>query len=318
MSRVKVFEMFLRDGLQSYKTIYNVPQKLSFLKHLQKVNYDCIEFGSTTSPKLIPQIGGSFELWNEIKINKSFHTTKYTMLVPSENHLEKVMKEDITSYGLVTSISDAFSEKNMKMNGEQSLMKAIEMCKTILNSENSKDKHIRVYISCSFGCPWEGFTKHHIMKLKYFIDTLMSLIYNYNVSPDNFDIVIADTVGMCDEERMKDLLSMNKDNKYLGLHMHFYSQMNNNTNRLEQNFENVVDIALDLGVEKFDTSLLGIGGCPYAKKKDGEIIGNLSTLPFIRFLEKKGLVSNLNREQLELADEEIYREMNTIDNSKSN
>ena len=104
--------MFLRDGLQSYKTIFNVPQKLSFLSHLNRVNYNCIEFGSTTSPKLIPQIEGSYELWNNIKASKNnLGTTKYTMLVPSENHLQKVLNEGIYSYGLVTSISDAFSQK---------------------------------------------------------------------------------------------------------------------------------------------------------------------------------------------------------------
>ncbi len=309
MSRIKIFEMFLRDGLQSYKTIFNVPQKLSFLNHLNTCNYDCIEFGSTTSPKLIPQIGGSYELWDKIK-TQSKKKTRYTMLVPSENHLKKVMDEGITSYGLVTSLSDEFSQRNMKMTGEQSLNKAIEMIQTIIES-NKTDNHIRVYISCSFGCPWEGFTKFHIIKLKYFIDNLVDMANKNNLSNENFDIVIADTVGMCDENRMKELLELNKDNKYLGLHLHFLSEMKNE--RLEQKFEKVVDIALNLGVEKFDTSLLGIGGCPYAKKKEGEIIGNLSTVPFIRFLEKKGLVTNLYKEQLESIEEQIYKEITAVD-----
>ena len=163
------------------------------------------------------------------------------------------------------------------------------------------------HFSCSFGCPWEGFTKHHIIKLKYFIDQLVDLANFYNLPLEQFDIVIADTVGMCDETRMKDLLELNKNNKYLGLHMHFFSTMKNN--RYEQNFESVVDIALNFGIEKFDTSLLGIGGCPYAKKEEGEVIGNLSTLPFIRFLEKNGISTNLDTNQLEIIEENIYREM---------
>ncbi len=302
MKKIKIFEMFLRDGLQSYKTVYTVPQKISFFNHLHKCNYDCIEFGSTTSPKLIPQIGGSFELWDHIK-TLPHKSTNYTMLVPSSNHLEKVQKEGVHSFGLVTSLSDEFSQRNMKMSGSDSVQKAIEMSRMILSV--NKNAHIRVYISCSFGCPWEGFTEHHIAKLKTFTEQLMELVTEYKLQYNQFDIVLADTVGMCTEERMRDLLNLNKDNPYLALHMHFMNDDKNN-----QSFERVVDIALDLGVEKFDTSLLGIGGCPYAKKAEGQTIGNLSTRPFVEFLHKQGIKTEIKFDELIEAEKAIHKEMN--------
>lgn len=309
MSRVRIFEMFLRDGLQSYKRKFNISQKQSFLHHLNKVRYDCIEFGSTTSPKLIPQLEGSYELWHSIQSNKSESlSTKYTMLVPSKNHLEKVISEGINSVGLVTSISDTFSQKNMKMTSDESFAKAMEIIKIILDSNRSR-YHIRVYISCSFGCPWEGFTSEHKMKLKYFMNSLVKLANKYELLPEQFDIVIADTTGMCDSFRMKEIVSIIDSNKYIALHLHFLGRLNKQ-NRLEQKFDTVVDIALDSGVEKFDTSLLGIGGCPYAKKNDGDIIGNLSTLPFVKYLDTKGIATNLDIEALEKAEFNIYREMN--------
>jgi hydroxymethylglutaryl-CoA lyase len=308
-NKIKIFEMFLRDGLQSYKTVYTVPQKLSFLKHLQRCNYDCIEFGSTTSPKLIPQIGGSFELWQHIKENKTKETTKYTMLVPSINHLERVQKEDIRSFGLVTSLSDEFSQRNMKMTGEQSVDKAIEMCDAIF--KDNATAHVRVYISCSFGCPWEGFTEEHKGKLAGFIERLMDVPMCHSVPARQFDIVLADTVGMCTEERMKELLGLqsNRDNPYLALHMHFTSKKGKD-GYLEQSFDKVVDMALNMGIEKFDTSLLGIGGCPYAKKAEGEIIGNLSTRPFVEFLNKQGMETNVDLDKLVETEGAIYTEMN--------
>ena len=67
MARAKIYEMFLRDGLQSVRTMYTVQEKMCMFDLLNKCNYNGIEFGSTTSPKLVPQMGGSFELWNHVK-----------------------------------------------------------------------------------------------------------------------------------------------------------------------------------------------------------------------------------------------------------
>ncbi len=307
MNRIKIYEMFLRDGLQSYPKVFDLSQKITFLNHLNRAHFDCIEFGSTTSPKLIPQIGGSFELWDHIR-KGPFNVTKYTMLVPSKNHLEKVQQMGIQSYGIVSSLSDSFSQKNMKMSSQESFEQSIEMCREVLN--NNPRAHTRIYISCSFGCPWEGFDQTSMTRLYGFMDQLLELAEEYDVTPEQFDIVLADTIGACTEDRMKELLRNHHNNPYLALHMHFHSEMKGE--RLEQNFQKVTDMALNAGIDKFDTSLLGIGGCPYAKKKEGEIIGNLSTVPFIRYLEKNGLLTNLVTESLDEIEKDIYREMNTL------
>lgn len=306
MSRVKIYEMFLRDGLQSYPKIFDVPKKLFFLNQLQRCNFDCIEFGSTTSPKLIPQMSGSFELWDSIKQQKITNNTKYTMLVPSINHLDKVIKEGMNSFGFVCSISDEFSKRNMKMSSEESIQNILKMCeRTIL--ENNKN-HIRVYISCSFGCPWEGFNKLHLLKLKYFIDKLVDFAESYRLSSEQFDIILADTVGFCDEETIRNILEINKDNKYLGLHMHFKYYLDKKGN-LVQNFEEVIDRAITMGIEKYDSSLIGIGGCPYAKSDTAQIIGNLSTVPFIKFLHKHGIQTNVDLKKLNRCEHNVLKEI---------
>ena len=301
MKSVRIYEMFLRDGLQSLKTIYSVPQKIKMFDALNKAKYDCIEFGSTTSPKIIPQVGGSFELWDYIKPLVKYNT-KYTMLVPSKTHLSHVKDVGINSLGFVSSISDEFSKRNMKMTSTESLAQTKELINETLSY--NKGAHIRVYLSCSFGCPWSGFTKTHVEKIDNMVNELSDIAYKNNMSVDNFDIVLSDTVGMCDKYIMNGVLDGIDNLSFIGLHLHMYG--NQNGIELEQDFKDVIDVALSRGILKFDTSLFGVGGCPFAKatSSTGQI-GNLSTIPFLKYIKEIGIPTNVQLEELEKAAKEI-------------
>ncbi len=293
MNQIKIFEMFMRDGLQSLKTSYNLKQKIIMFNNLNKCNFNNIEFGSTTSPKLIPQMDNSYDLWNYIK-NNSNKNNKYTMLVPSINHLPKVFENNIQSYGFITSLSNDFAKRNMKMTNQESFEQSKKMINATL--KNINEPNIRVYISCSFGCPWEGLTKNHIYELNKYINELLSI-------NENLDIVLADTVGMSDRYTMTNVLDRLDNLKNISLHMHLYGTKNGND--LKQNFEPIIDAALQKGIYKFDSSLFGIGGCPYAKKCDDKIIGNLSTIPLIDFLHNNGIKTDINTDKLKEASENI-------------
>jgi hydroxymethylglutaryl-CoA lyase len=305
MVRAKIYEMFLRDGLQSVRTIYTVQEKMAMFDILNRCNYDGIEFGSTTSSKLIPQMGGSFELWNHVK--KNINRTKHTMLVPSVKHIQQVQDVGINSYGFVLSISDSFSMRNMKMSSEDSIKQVKQQIQTVMSNKLIKDKHIRVYLSCSFGCPWEGFTIKNLESTKRVVKELTDIGNVYSLTSDNFDIVLADTVGMCDKYTMNNVLKNIYDLSYVGLHLHMPGKKN--ALELEQKFEDVVDVALYHGVYKYDTALFGIGGCPYAKTANSNlVVGNLSTIPFIKYLNYRGIDTDVN---LELLEKSIY-EMDDI------
>ena len=295
MKSVKVYEMFLRDGLQSLKTIYTVPQKIKMFEALNRAKYDCIEFGSATNPKILPQVGGSFELWEQVKpILK--HDTKYTMLVPSTTHLSRVLDAGINSVGFVTSISDEFAKRNMKMTSAESFTQTKEMITHTLRY--NKNAHIRVYLSCSFGCPWSGFTETHVGRIDTMVSGLSDIAYKNNIPRDNFDIVISDTVGMCDKYTMSGVLGGIDDLTYTGLHLHLAGKQNGI--ELEQDFKDIIDVALSRGVMKYDTSLFGIGGCPFAKATSRTYaIGNLSTIPFIKHIKDIGYPINVQLERLE-------------------
>jgi hydroxymethylglutaryl-CoA lyase len=311
MARAKIYEMFLRDGLQSVKTIYTVKEKMAMFDILNRCNYDGIEFGSTTSPKLIPQVGGSMELWKHVRDNR-MPNTKYTMLVPSIKHLSTVLDNNIKSYGFVLSISDTFSNRNMKMNSDDSIKQVKEQIKTVMLSNSYPNSHIRVYLSCSFGCPWEGFTVGNLERTKAVVKDLTDMAHLYNLPEDKFDIVLADTVGMCDKYTMNMVLKNMYDLSYVGLHLHLPGKKNKLD--LDQDFKDVVDVALYHGVYKYDTALFGIGGCPYSKKSAyNTVIGNLSTIPLLKYFNHKGIDISVNLELLEKSVYEIDNIMELLD-----
>jgi hydroxymethylglutaryl-CoA lyase len=305
MNRVKIYEMFLRDGLQSLKKIYTVPQKIQMFNNLNRCSYNCIEFGSTTNPKILPQVEGSFELWNHVKMNNKPFKTKYTMLIPSINHIKNVIDNNISSYGFVMSVSNEFSKRNMKMTSDQSFTQIKELIsKTVESNKNNPDLHIRIYISCSFGCPWEGFPKGHMSRLDYIISQLNGIGYRNGLTNDQLDIVLSDTVGMSDKYILGSLLDELDDINYVGLHMHMPGKIVDM--ELKQNFEGLIETALNKKIRKFDTSLFGVGGCPYAKETESsESIGNLSTIPVVKFVHSMGFQTDVQLEPLEEAAKNI-------------
>jgi isopropylmalate/homocitrate/citramalate synthase len=103
----------------------------------------------------------------------------------------------------------------------------------------------------------------------------------------DIEIVLADTVGLCDVESIRRVLDAIEDKEFIGVHLHVKGT--------PQLFENIVDEVLKSGIIRFDTSLFGIGGCPYAK----ELIGNVSTVPLVKYLHQKGYQTGINFDKLE-------------------
>lgn len=290
--QIKIYEMFMRDGLQSLNKVYSLETKTEFIKILNQCNFHCIEFGSTTSPKLLPQMANSYELYTNIKKNSN---TKYTMLVPGITQIPKVIDSGINSFGIVCSISEKFAQKNLKKTSKETLENVIQQMNLITKIN---DQHIRVYLSCSFGSPWENFDINHIDMLKNYINTILEYAKNKNISSDNLDIVISDTVGLSTETRTNEILKMINTNmelrdiNYLGMHIH--SKGNN--------FTKIVNSCLNNNIYKYDSSMLGIGGCPFA---EDNALGNISTLKLISFLKSLGYCKEYNLQKLKYAEESL-------------
>jgi len=295
--KIKIYEMFMRDGLQSLNKIYNLDTKIEFMNLLNQCNFDCIEFGSTTSPKLLPQMANSFELFETIKKKKK---TKYTMLVPGTNQLQKVIDKKINSFGLVCSVSDIFAQKNLKKTSIETFDEVIKQLDIVTEINNV---HARVYMSCSFGSPWEDFDRNYLSILENYINKLIDYSKNKRLTSDNLDIVISDTVGLSSENRTREIITMLNKNlniankKYLAMHIH----------SSENKFTKPVNICIDNDIYKFDSSMLGIGGCPFAEDK---ALGNISTVELISFLKCLGYCKEYDLLKLKYIEQDIKNILN--------
>lgn len=280
--KIKIYEMFMRDGLQSLNKIYPIETKLAFFNLLNTCDFQCIEVGSTTSSKLLPQMGNSFELYNNIKKNPN---TKYTILVPSISKINDAIENNVKSFGLVCSVSETFAQKNLKKSSKETFDNVIQQMDII--TQSVINPHIRVYLSCSFGSPWDEFNKEYLENLETFVKKLLEYSKQKKLNDNNLDIVISDTVGLSSQKRTNEILKMlwfnvNKNNTdYLAMHIH----------SKENGFTKIIDSCIDNDIFKFDSSMCGIGGCPFA---EDETYGNISTTKLIRFLQSLGYCSNYN------------------------
>ena len=300
---IKIYEMFMRDGLQSLKKIYPLTTKIEFMKLLNKCNFDCIEFGSTTNPKLLPQIANSFELYNFIE-KKPY--TKYTMLIPSFNQTKKVLDAKINSFGLVCSVSETFAKKNLLKSSKETFANVINQMDLITKiNPDVNNIHMRVYLSCSFGSPWEDFNTEYLRILRNYVVKLVDYAKDKKIPYDNFDVVIADTVGLSSDERTNLILRiinfyLSKEEKnYLAMHIH----------STDYKFHNQIKKCIHSDILKFDSSMCGIGGCPFAEDK---MLGNISTIKLIEFLNcYYGYSTNNAIDELYEIQEDIIKHLNS-------
>jgi hydroxymethylglutaryl-CoA lyase len=284
----------MRDGLQSLKKVYTYNTKLKFIDILLKSNLKNIEFGSTTNPKLLPQMNNSYDIWNYIKEYKN--KKNLTMLITDNNSLEKCIEEKIISFGLLSSVCDSFGLSNLKKNSIDSLKNIIYQINMINNYNHNS--HIRLYLSCSFGSNKEIFNDLYLNKLFNYVADINYIIKMYNYK--NVEIVLCDTTGNLNneilEKTLKKITTIHDINKYIALHMH-----------CNNNFNDYIDIALKYNIYKFDSSLLNIGGCPFTGKSN---LNNINTVQLVEYLENKNYDTGIDINNLKNIEKQIYDIMN--------
>ena len=301
--RIYIYEMFMRDGLQSLHKVYTLDNKKYFIDNLIKCNITNIEFGSTTSPKLLPQMDNSYKLWNyleELKLNNKYNLT---MLISNNNGLKESMNCNIKSFGLLCSVSDTFGISNLKKNADKSFEDMMKQYSIAIENRNNKHIHIRFYLSCSFGTYLEDFDVEYTMRLTKYVTQIYNKITNDGLTHKNIDIVLCDTMGILTIEILNRILNEIIENsdlkdieKYISLHLH-------TTNK----FHSFIDASLNYNINKFDSSVLNIGGCPFSGKKN---YGNINTLELVKYLEENNYDTGINFEMLEYVEKDMLKILN--------
>ncbi len=303
---ITINEMILRDGLQSLKNIYTYDTRFKIYKLITETGISNIEFCSTTSSKILPQMSNCFELFSLIKeYNKtqSDNSISNIILCTSTNGLINSINKNIQEVSLILSVSDEFSLRNLKKTSVQTLSSVFEQIE-ILSKNFDKINKVRIYISCVFGSVFEDFNSDYINSLLEIMYKLVNFTKITGVY-DKIEFVLSDTYGLAgilynlspSKTRLQYILEeikkiiQNEFSIKTSIHLH-----------TDQDFYWLIDICLNNSIRSFDSSILGIGGCPFS---DCVLKGNISTVKLVKYLYELDYQTNINLEKLELVEQEI-------------
>ena len=265
MSNVKIVEVGLRDGLQNEQSELTFKDRYLAVQKFSKAGLKRIELGSFVSPKFIT---GMEKMPSFVKKVLKAQETKslpqnisFSAFVPNLKGFEKALVCGLKEISYFVSCTETFSKKNINMSIKDSLKNLDSICKQALKSKIK----VRVYLSVAFFCPYEG--RSSIAK----VSTLATQIMDKEV----FELSVSDTVGMAaptDVHKLLENLHQKISLQKLALHFHDTRGMA---------LANVVAGAAG-GVRTFDSSIGGMGGCPYALGASG----NAVTEDLVYLLEK--------------------------------
>ena len=268
------FDVSLRDGLQTVKDLIPLDQKKKMLNDIiNTYSPKSIEIGSVVSPKVLPQMENSLDLFKYAKnLN---NRTDYYLLVPNKKYLDIAIDSGVQNFSLITSVSDGFQKKNIKKSLHDT-KKEIDIM--INHIEQKLDNYkIKLYISCINECPVDGLIDNN--KVVKEIESYME--YNLN------ELCLSDTCGTLTDIDFKEIINNLECSIYnkLSLHLHYSD---------DENLIRILDYCLKKGIIKFDVSYMeNSGGCSVTMKSN-KINSNLHYNQIKSFLDQI-LLSNDGR-----------------------
>lgn len=250
-TKVKIVEVGLRDGLQNESSMLTTLQRLELLEKLIAAGTKTFEVGAFVSPKWVPQMAVSKEL-TELVLNKYPDQKKFhaSVLVPNEIGMKGALETGIKEIAVFASCSETFSQKNINCSIEESFQRFEPIMKI---AKKNKIK-VRGYLSVCFGCPFEG----DVPEKK--VVELAKRLYKMGC----YEISIGDTIGVATVNQVDSLFKkLKKVVPIAKLAGHFHDTRG-------QALANILE-AYKVGVRVFDSSIGGLGGCPYAKGATGNV-----------------------------------------------
>lgn len=253
-NQIKIVEMGLRDGLQNEKTFLDIATRVELAEKLANAGVQTIEAGAFVSPKWVPQMADSAviirqcqQLILDRKINKN---TNFTALVPNEVGMNQAIQTGLKEVAIFAACSETFSKKNINCSIEESFERFLPVIKL---AKKNKIK-VRGYLSVCFYCPYEGkISESQVI-------AIAKRMYKLGV----YEISIGDTIGAANAGEVESLIKkLKKVIPVSRLACHFHDTRG-------QALANIL-MAYQLGVRTFDTSIGGLGGCPYAPGASGNV-----------------------------------------------
>jgi hydroxymethylglutaryl-CoA lyase len=269
-ARVKIVDVSPRDGLQNEKGSVPTEVKVELVDRLSDAGLQSVEAGSFVSPKWVPQMADSAEVMARIRRKPGM---AYPVLVPNMKGLEAAIAAGATEVAGFAAATEAFSKRNTNCTIAQSMQRQAEVCEAALKA----GVRVRGYISVVLDCPYEGEVNPQAVAD---VATQLRDMGCYEIS-------LGDTIGTgtpARSQRLVETLARRIPIDMLAGHFH---------DTYGQALANIL-AAMELGVATFDSSVAGLGGCPYAKGATG----NVATEDVLYMLNGLGIETGIDMNRL--------------------
>ncbi|MCR3746186.1 hydroxymethylglutaryl-CoA lyase [Lentzea californiensis] len=266
-SRVTIWEVGARDGLQNESVVVPVAVKLEFLDRLAAAGLSVLEATSFVHPKWVPQLADAAELLAGLDQRPG---VLYPVLVPNERGLDRALEAGVTHIAIFASATETFASRNLN----RTLDSQFEMFEPTVSRALAEGLDVRGYVSMCFGDPWEGpVARSQVVAVG---ERLLEMGCS--------QLSLGDTIGVATPGQVESLLEGFRDVSRLAVHFHdTYGQALSNTLA-----------ALRCGVTTVDSSAGGLGGCPYAESATG----NLATEDLVWMLDGLGIETGVDLDKL--------------------
>jgi hydroxymethylglutaryl-CoA lyase len=261
-----------RDGLQNQPRVLDPAQRLQLIEALVAAGLRHIEFGAFVSPKAVPAMAGTDTLVAQLPAGE----VCFTALVPNRKGYELARAAGVRSMALVVAASDTMNQKNIRMDTAA----AMAVCADVLAQGRADGTAVQAYVATAWECPFEGATDPG--KVAQLTAQLLAA--------GATQVVVADTIGAAHPGQVRTLmqrLAQESGSEHLACHFHDTRAMG---------LANVF-AALDAGIRRFDASIGGLGGCPFAPGASG----NIATEDLVMMLALMGFDTGIDLERLLVA-----------------
>lgn len=286
---VKIVEVGPRDGLQNEKQLISLQAKIQLIDELALAGVKFIETGSFVSPKWVPQMADSAMVFKSLNRRAG---VCYSALTPNLQGFAAALDAGVDEVAIFGSASESFSQKNINCSVAESLARF----QPLVEQARLQGMQVRAYVSCVLGCPYEGDIAPTT------VATLAKALFDMGC----YEVSLGDTIGTGTPSKTGALLDavlplLSPDK--IAVHFH---------DTFGQALANIL-VALQYGISVIDSSVAGLGGCPYAKGA----AGNVATEDVVYMLNGMNINTGIDLIKLCKAGDKIMQQLGRTTQSKA-
>ncbi len=287
--RFTVVEVGPRDGLQNETSVLPAATKIDLIKRLAACGLPVVEAASFVSPKWVPQMADAHEVMAGLDLQSD---TRFPVLVPNVQGLDRARQAGAREIAVFMAASEQFSRRNTNC----SIAESIERLKPVVEAATADGIRARGYISCVLGCPYEGRISPAA------VVRAAEALYAAGCT----EISLGDTIGTGTAGAARDLVTLVAGSVPMDkLAIHFHDTYG-------QALANIL-ACIEVGIRIVDSSVAGLGGCPYARGASG----NVATEDVVYMLQGLGFDCGIDLRQLALTGSWISSVLGRDNNSRA-